>query len=203
MLYIKSLKSKELTMLKENNSNAYLDLLEQYNIFLEGEKMNGNSAVYADQMFQVLDPIFGNTKEELIANKLDMGFIFYAKTNDEYTTNLLRKSFIRPSCVSEADNHTFDIAISSYLYLVLVKGSFNLEGNELIKLLKTVLTTNLTDKDIEELTSWYLNSLAGTILYIQDNTKKRSEDTNPAYPVEVHYEPELDRIGVTFVYKRR
>jgi len=190
-------------MLKENNSNAYLDLLEQYNIFLEGEKMNGNSAVYADQMFQVLDPIFGNTKEELIANKLDMGFIFYAKTNDEYTTNLLRKSFIRPSCVSEADNHTFDIAISSYLYLVLVKGSFNLEGNELIKLLKTVLTTNLTDKDIEELTSWYLNSLAGTILYIQDNTKKRSEDTNPAYPVEVHYEPELDRIGVTFVYKRR
>ena len=86
---------------------------------------------------------------------------------------------------------------------VLIKRSFDLAGDELIKLLKTVLTSNVTDKDVEELTSWYLNSLAGTTLYIQDNIKKRSNDTNPAYPVEVHYEPELDRIGVTFVYKRR
>ena len=190
-------------MLKENVSNIYSDLLEQYNIFLEGEKMNSNAASYADTMFQVLDPIFGNTKEGLMSNKLDIGFIFYSKTTDEYTNSLLKRVFIRPSCITEADNHTFDIAISSYLYLVLVKGSFDLEGNVLIKLLKTVLITNLTDKDIDELTSWYLNSLAGTILYIQDNIKKRSNNTNPAYPVEVHYEPELDRIGVTFVYKRR
>lgn len=90
------------------------------------------------------------------------------------------------------------------LYIkILIKRSFDLEGSELIKLLKTVLTANLTDKDIEELTSWYLNSLAGTTLYIQDNIKKRSNDANPAFPVEVHYEPELNRIGVTFVYKRR
>lgn len=190
-------------MLKENNSNAYLDLLEQYNIFLEGEKMNGNSAVYADQMFKVLDPVFGNTKEGLISNKLDMGFIFYDKTDDEYTNNLLKRTFIRPSCIPEVDNHTFDIAISSYLYLVLIKKSFDLAGDELIKLLKTVLTSNVTDKDVEELTSWYFNSLAGVILYMQDNIKKRSEAANPAYPVEVHYEPELERIGVTFVYKRR
>lgn len=190
-------------MLKENESNIYLDLLEQYNIFLEGEKMGNAAAVYADQMFKVLDPVFGNTKEGLISNKLDMGFIFYDKTDDKYTNNLLKRTFIRPSCISEADNHTFDIAISSYLYLVLIKKSFDLAGSGLIKLLRTVLTTNLTDKDIEELTSWYLNSLAGITLYIQDNIKKRSNDTNPAYPVEVHYEPELDRIGVTFVYKRR
>ena len=190
-------------MPKENNSNAYLDLLEQYNIFLEGEKMGNAAAVYADQMFKVLDPVFGNTKEGLMSNKLDMGFIFYDKTTDEYTNNLLKRAFTRPSCIPEVDNHTFDIAVSSYLYLVLVKRSFDLEGNELIKLLKMVLTTNLTDKDIKELTSWYLNSLAGTTLYMQDNIKKRSNDTNPAYPVEVHYEPELDRIGVTFVYKRR
>ena len=190
-------------MLKENESDVYFDLLEQYNIFLEGEKMNGNAAFYADQMFQVLDPIFGNTKERLMSNQLDIGFIFYSKTTDEYTNNLFKRTFIRPSCISEADNHTFDMAISSYLYLVLIKRSFDLEGSELIKLLKTVLTTNLTDKDIEELTSWYLNSLAGTTLYIQDNVKRRSEDSNPAFPVEVHYEPELERIGVTFIYRKQ
>ena len=190
-------------MLKENNSNAYLDLLEQYNIFLEGEKMNGNSAIYADQMFQVLDPIFGNTKEELIANKLDMGFIFYSKTTDEYTTSLLRKSFIRPSCISEEDGSTFDRAVSSYLYLILVKHCSNLIVNDLIKLLRTVLVTDIRDIDIKALTSWYLGSLSGVISYMQDNIKKRSEATNPAYPVEVHYEPGLERIGVTFVYKRR
>ena len=190
-------------MLKENESNAYLDLLEQYNIFLEGEKMNGNAAVYADRMFQVLDPIFGNTKEGLISNTLDMGFIFYDKAVDEYTNNLLRKSFIRPSCISEADNHTFDLAISSYLYLVLIKQCSDLKVNDLIKLLRTVLTADITDRDIEELSSWYLDSLSGVISYMQDNFKKRSQDANPAYPLEVHYEPDLDRIGVTFVYKRK
>ena len=190
-------------MLKENESNIYLDLLEQYNIFLEGEKMGNAAAVYADQMFKVLDPVFGNTKEGLISNKLDMGFIFYDKTDDEYTTNLLKRTFIRPSCISEADSHTFDLAISSYLYLVLIKRSFDLKGNELIKLLKTVLTTNLTDKDIEELTSWYLDSLSGVISYIQDSIKKRANDSNPAYPIEVHYEPDLERIGVTFVYRQQ
>lgn len=190
-------------MLKENDSNAYLDLLEQYNIFLEGEKMNGNSAVYADQMFQVLDPIFGNTKEELIANKLDIGFIFYSKTTDEYTNNLLRKSFIRPYCITEEDEHIFDLAVSSYLYLVLIKQCSDLKVNDLIKLLRTVLLSDIRDIDIKVLTSWYLGSLSGVISYIQDNIKKRSNDANPAFPVEVHYEPELNRIGVTFVYKRR
>lgn len=190
-------------MLKENESNAYLDLLEQYNIFLEGEKMNGNAAVYADRMFQVLDPIFGNTKEGLISNALDMGFIFYSKATDEYTNNLLRKSFIRPSCILEDDEHIFDLAVSSYLYLILIKQCSNLIVNDLIKLLRTILTVDITDRDIEELSSWYLDSLSGVISYMQDNFKKRSQDTNPAYPLEVHYEPELDRIGVTFVYKRR
>lgn len=190
-------------MLKENSSNVYFDLLEQYNIFLEGEKMNGNAAFYADQMFKVLDSIFGNTKEKLESNQLDIGFIFYDKTTDEYTNNLLKRTFIRPSCISEVDNHTFDIAISSYLYLVLIKRSFDPAGSELIKLLKTVLTTNLTDKDIEELTSWYLNALSGVVFYMQDNIKKRSNDVNPAFPVEVHYEPELERIGVTFIYRQQ
>lgn len=189
-------------MLKENNSNAYLDLLEQYNIFLEGEKMNGNSAVYADQMFKVLDPVFGNTKEGLISNKLDMGFIFYDKTTDEYTNNLLRKSFIRPSCILEDDGSTFDRAISSYLYLILVKHCSDLTVNDLIKLLRTVLLADIRDIDIKVLTSWYLGSLSGVILYMQDNFKKRSNSTSPAYPVEVHYEPELERIGVTFVYRK-
>lgn len=189
-------------MLKENNSNAYLDLLEQYNIFLEGEKMGNAAAVYADQMFKVLDPVFGNTKEELIANKLDMGFIFYSKTTDEYTTSLLRKSFIRPSCISEEDGSTFDRAVSSYLYLILVKHCSNLIVNDLIKLLRTVLVTDIRDIDIKVLTSWYLGSLSGVITYIQDNIKKRANSTNPAYPVEVHYEPELERIGVTFVYRK-
>lgn len=190
-------------MLKENKSNVYFDLLEQYNIFLEGEKMNRNAAIYADTMFQVLDPIFGNTKEGLMSNKLDIGFIFYSETTNEYTNNLLRKAFIRPSCITDGDSHTFDLAVSNYLYLVLIKQCSDLTDNDLIKLLRTVLTTNVIDKDIEELTSWYLDSLAGVISYIKDNIKKRSEDTNPAYPIEVHYEPELDRIGVTFVYKRR
>lgn len=66
-------------MLKENSSNAYFDLLEQYNIFLEGEKRNGNAAFYADQMFQVLDPIFGNTKEKLESNQLDIGLYSIVK----------------------------------------------------------------------------------------------------------------------------
>ena len=189
-------------MLKENVSNIYYDLLEQYNIFLEGEKMNSNAAFYADQMFKVLDPIFGNTKEELIANKLDMGFIFYSKTTDEYTTSLLRKSFIRPSCIPEDDASTFDHAVSSYLYLILVKQCSDLTVNDLIKLLITALLVDIRDIDIKVLTSWYLDSLSGVISYMQDNIKKRSEATNPAYPVEVHYEPELDRIGVTFVYRK-
>ena len=165
--------------------------------------MNSNSAVYADQMFQVLDPIFGNTKEELIANKLDIGFIFYNKTTDEYTTSLLRKSFIRPSCIPEEDEHIFDLAVSSYLYLVLIKQCSDLKVNDLIKLLRTVLLADIRDIDIKVLTSWYLGSLPGVISYIQDNIQKRSNDTNPAYPVEVHYEPDLERIRVTFVYKRR
>ena len=190
-------------MLKENNSNAYFDLLEQYNIFLEGEKMNGNAAIYADTMFQVLDPIFGNTKEGLISNKLDMGFIFYSKTTDEYTTSLLRKFFIRPSCIQEDDGPTFDRAISSYLYLILVKHCSDLTVNDLIKLLRTVLLADIRDIDIKVLTSWYLGSLSGVITYMQDNIEKRRDANNPAYPLEVHYEPELERIGVTFVYKRR
>lgn len=189
-------------MLKENNSNAYLDLLEQYNIFLEGEKMGNAAAVYADQMFQVLDPIFGNTKEDLIANKLDMGFIFYSKTTDEYTTSLLRKSFIRPSCITEKDGSTFDRAVSSYLYLILVKQCSDLTVNDLIKLLRTVLTVDIRDVDMKVLTSWYLGSLSGVITYMQDNLKKRRDANNPAYPVEIHYEPELERIGVTFVYRK-
>lgn len=189
-------------MLKENESNIYLDLLEQYNIFLEGEKMNRNSAIYADQMFKALDPIFGNTKEELIANKLDIGFIFYSKTTDEYTTSLLRKSFIRPSCIPKDDGSTFDRAISSYLYLILVKQCSDLTVNDLIKLLRTILVTDIRDIDIKVLTSWYLGSLAGVITYMQDNLKKRRDANNPAYPVEVHYEPELERIGVTFVYRK-
>lgn len=190
-------------MLKENNSNAYLDLLEQYNIYLEGEKMTANSAVYADQMFQVLDPIFGNTKEELIANKLDIGFIFYDKTNDEYTTSLLRKSFIRPSCISEDDESTFDRTVSSYLYLILVKHCSDLTVNDLIKLLRTVLVVDIRDIDIKVLTSWYLGYLRGVISYLQDNLKRRANDSNPAYPLEVHYEPDLERIGITFVYRKQ
>lgn len=190
-------------MLKENDSNAYLDLLEQYNIFLEGEKMGNAAAVYADQMFKVLDPVFGNTKEGLISNKLDMGFIFYDKTDDEYTNNLLKRTFIRPSCIITDDEHIFDLAISSYLYLVLIKQCSDLTVNDLIKLLRTVLVVDIRDIDIKVLTSWYLGSLSGVITYMQDNIKKRSNDTNPAYPLEVHYEPELDRIGVTFVYKRK
>ena len=189
-------------MLKENDSNAYFDLLEQYNIFLEGEKRNGNAAFYADQMFQVLDPIFGNTKEKLESNQLDIGFIFYSKTTDEYCANLLQKVFIRPSCITEDDEYTFDRAVSSYLYLTLIKQNTDLTVNDLIKLLRTVLVVDIEDKNIEELTSWYLNSLSGVISYIQDNIKKRANDSNPAYPIEVHYEPDLERIGVTFVYRQ-
>lgn len=165
--------------------------------------MNGNAAAYADQMFQVLDPIFGNTKEKLESNQLDIGFIFYSKTTDEYCANLLQKVFIRPSCIAEDDEYTFDRAVSSYLYLILIKQNTDLTVNDLIKLLRTVLVVDIEDKNIEELTSWYLNSLSGVISYIQDNIKKRSEDTNPAYPVEVHYEPDLERIGVTFVYRQQ
>lgn len=189
-------------MLKENSSNAYFDLLEQYNIFLEGEKMNGNAAAYADQMFQVLDPIFGNTKEGVISNKLEIGFIFYSKTTDEYSTTLLQKSFIRPSCITENEGSTFDRAVSSYLYLILIKQCTTLTVNDLIKLLRTVLVVDIEDKDIKELTSWYLDSLSGVISYLQDNIKKRANDSNPAYPIEVHYEPDLERIGVTFVYRK-
>nr|DAN55956.1 MAG TPA: hypothetical protein [Caudoviricetes sp.] len=61
---------------------------------------------------------------------------------------------------------------------------------------------DIEDKNIEELTSWYLDSLSGVISYIQDNIKKRANDSNPAYPIEVHYEPDLERIGVTFVYRQ-
>lgn len=189
-------------MLKENESNTYLDLLEQHNIYLEGEKMNGNAAVYADQMFKILDPVFGNTKEKLESNQLDIGFIFYDKTTDEYTNNLLKRTFIRPSCITEDDEHTFDRAVSSYLYLILIKQNTDLAVNDLIKLLRTVLAVDIEDKDIEELTSWYLDSLSGVISYIQDNIKKRANDSNPAYPIEVHYEPDLERIGVTFVYRK-
>lgn len=190
-------------MLKENESNAYFDLLEQHNIYLEGEKMNRNAAVYADAMIQTLDPIFGNTKEGLMSDKLGIGFIFYSRTANEYITNLFKRSYIRPSFITKKDSHTFDIAISSYLYLILVKKCSDLTVNDLIQLLRTILTVDITDKDTEELTSWYNDALSGVISYIKDNIKQRSKGANLAYPGEVHYEPELERIGVTFVYKRR
>lgn len=189
-------------MLKENVSNIYSDLLEQYNIFLDGDKSNRSLCSRAKNIYQVLDPFFGNIKDELLTNRFNFSSVLYSTTTDKPIAKLLENVFIKPSCITENEGSTFDRAVSGYLYLILIKQCTALTVNDLIKLLRTVLVVDIEDKDIKELTSWYLDSLSGVISYLQDNIKKRGEDTNPAYPIEIHYEPDLEQIGVTFIYRK-
>ena len=190
-------------MLKENVSNIYSDLLEQYNILLDGDKSNRSLCSRAKNIYQVLDPVFGNNKDGLLTNRLNISSVLYTATTEKPIAKLLENIFIRPSCIPEKYHDAFDRAISVYLYFKLIKQSSILKLNDLIKLLKAVIMSYITTSDIKEIITWYRNYLSGVILYLQYNFKLKATDINPSYPVEIHYVPKLERIGVTFVYKRR
>ena len=169
-------------------SNNYDILFNQYKEFESYKDGRDDPSLYKDDMFKVLDPIFTRTKRNYTIGQLKILSTKYTpRSNDIHLNKMISKAFFKPVDTKPYDLKRFNDAISSYLYLYLVKKRINIPCKDLIWLLHDVLETEVEVLEAKRVEAWYRECLAPLLTYLSYQASVMSRNSRPGYMIDVEY----------------
>ena len=169
-------------------SNNYDVLFQQYKEFESYKDGHGDPSLYKDDMFKVLDPIFTRTKRNYTIGELKIFSIKYTpRSSDIHLNKMISKAFFKPVDIEFSDLKRLDDAISSYLYLYLVKKCINIPCKDLIWLLHDVLETEVEVLEAKRVEAWYREGIAPLLTYLSYQASTMSRNSLPGYMIDVEY----------------
>lgn len=169
-------------------SNNYDILFNQYKEFESYKDGRDDPSLYKDNMFEVFDPIFTRTKRGYTIGELKIISVKYTpKFSDIHLNKMISKAFFKPVDTKPCDLKRFNDAISSYLYLYLVKKCINIPCKDLIWLLHDVLETEVEVLEAKRVEAWYRECLAPLLTYLSYQASVMSRNSRPGYMIDVEY----------------
>lgn len=170
-------------------SSNYDVLFQQYKDFESYNDGHGDPSLYKDDMFKVLDPIFTRTKRNYTIGQLKIISAKYTpRSGDIHLNKMIMKTFFKPVDIAEpSDLKRFDDAISSYLYLYLVKKCINIPCKDLIWLLHDALETEIGIMEAKRVEAWYKEGIAPLLTYLSYQASTMSRNSLPGYMIDVEY----------------
>ena len=169
-------------------SNNYDVLFQQYKDFESYKDGRSDPSLYKDNMFKVLDPIFTRTKRGYTIGELKIISTKYTpRSSDIHLNKMISKAFFKPVDMEFFDLKRFNDAISSYLYLYLVKKCINIPCMDLIWLLHDVLETEVEVLEAKRVEAWYRECLAPLLTYLSYHASAMSRNSLPGYMIDVEY----------------
>lgn len=169
-------------------SNNYDVLFQQYKDFESYKDGHGDPSLYRDEMFKVLDPIFTRTKRGYTIGELKIISVKYTpRSSDIHLNKMIAKAFFKPVDIELSDLKRFNDAISSYLYLYLVKKYINIPCKDLIWLLHDVLETEVGVMEAKRVEAWYKEGIAPLLTYLSYQVSVMSRNSRPGYMIDVEY----------------
>ena len=169
-------------------SNNYDILFQQYKEFESYKDGRSDPSLYKDNMFKVLDPIFTRTKRGYTIGELKIISVKYTpRSSDIHLNKMISKVFFKPVDMEFFDIKRFNDAISSYLYLYLVKKCINIPCKDLIWLLHDVLETEVEVLEAKRVEAWYRECLAPLLTYLSYHASAMSRNSRPGYMIDVEY----------------
>lgn len=169
-------------------SNNYDILFQQYKEFESYKDGHGDPSLYKDNMFKVLDPIFTRTKRNYTIGELKIISVKYTpRSSDIHLNKMISKAFFKPVDIEFSDLKRLDDAISSYLYLYLVKKYINIPCKDLIWLLHDVLETEVEVLEAKRVEAWYREGIAPLLTYLSYHASVMSRNSLPEYMIDVEY----------------
>jgi hypothetical protein len=169
-------------------SNNYDVLFQQYKDFESYKDGHGDPSLFKDEMFKVLDPIFTRTKRNYTIGQLKIISTKYTpRSSDIHLNKMIAKAFFKPVDIELSDLKRFNDAISSYLYLYLVKKYINIPCKDLIWLLHDVLETEVGIIEAKRIEAWYKEGIAPLLTYLSYQASILSRNSRPGYMIDVEY----------------
>jgi hypothetical protein len=169
-------------------SNNYDILFNQYKEFESYKDGRDDPSLYKDNMFEVFDPIFTRTKRGYTIGELKIISVKYTpRSSDIHLNKMIAKAFFKPVDNKPSDSKRFDDAISTYLYLYLVKKSIRIPCKDLIWLLHDVLETEVEVLEAKRVEAWYRECLAPLLTYLSYHASVMSRNSLPGYMIDVEY----------------
>ena len=169
-------------------SNNYDVLFQQYKDFESYKDGHGDPSLYKDEIFKVLDPIFTRTKRGYTIGELKIITVKYTpRSSDIHLNKMIAKAFFKPVDIELSDLKRFDDAISSYLYLYLVKKYISIPCKDLIWLLHDVLETEVRVLEAKRVEAWYKEGIAPLLTYLSYQASIMSRNSRPGYMIDVEY----------------
>lgn len=169
-------------------SNNYDVLFQQYKDFESYKDGHGDPSLFKDEMFKVLDPIFTRTKRGYTIGELKIITVKYTpRSSDIHLNKMIAKAFFKPVDIELSDLKRFDDAISSYLYLYLVKKYISIPCKDLIWLLHDVLETEVRVLEAKRVEAWYKEGLAPLLTYLSYQASIVSRNSLPGHMIDVEY----------------
>lgn len=169
-------------------SNNYDVLFQQYKDFESYKDGHGDPSLFKDEMFKVLDPIFTRTKRNYTIGQLKIISTKYTpRSSDIHLNKMIAKVFFKPVDIELSDLKRFNDAISSYLYLYLVKKYINIPCKDLIWLLHDVLETEVEVMEAKRVEAWYREGIAPLLIYLSYQASIMSRNSRPGYMIDVEY----------------
>lgn len=169
-------------------SNNYDVLFQQYKDFESYKDGHGDPSLYKDNVFEVLDPIFTRTKRGYTIDQLKIISLKYtSRSSDIHLNKMITKAFFKPVDIELSDLKRFNDAISSYLYLYLVKKYINIPCKDLIWLLHDVLETEVEVMEAKRVEAWYREGIAPLLIYLSYQASIMSRNSRPGYMIDVEY----------------
>ena len=169
-------------------SNNYDILFNQYKEFESYKDGRDDPSLYKDNMFEVFDPIFTRTKRGYTIGELKIISVKYTpRSSDIHLNKMIAKAFFKPVDNKPSDSKRFDDAISTYLYLYLVKKRINIPCKDLIWLLHDVLETEVEVLEAKRIEAWYRECLAPLLTYLSYHASAMSRNSLPGYMIDVEY----------------
>lgn len=167
-------------------SNNYDVLFQQYKDFESYKDGHGDPSLFKDEMFKVLDPIFTRTKRGYTIGELKIITVKYTpRSSDIHLNKMIAKAFFKPVDIELSDLKRFDDAISSYLYLYLVKKYISIPCKDLIWLLHDVLETEVRVLEAKRVEAWYKEGLAPLLTYLSYQASIVSRNSLPGHMIDV------------------
>ena len=169
-------------------SNNYDVLFNQYKEFESYKDGRDDPSLYKDNMFEVFDPIFTRTKRGYTIGELKIISVKYTpRSSDIHLNKMITKAFFKPVDIELSDLKRFNDAISSYLYLYLVKKYINIPCKDLIWLLHDALETEVGIIEAKRVESWYKEGIAPLLTYLSYQASIMSRNSRPGYMIDVEY----------------
>lgn len=169
-------------------SNNYDILFQQYKDFESYKDGHSDPSLYKDNMFKVLDPIFTRTKRNYTIGELKIISVKYTpRSSDIHLNKTISKVFFKPVDMEFFDLKRFNDAISSYLYLYLVKKCINIPCKDLIWLLHDVLETEVEVLEAKRVEAWYREGISPLLTYLSYQASTMSRNSRPGYMIDVEY----------------